>query len=85
MIFQPAKYPVMLGKFPNIIGNSGVNATTGIDTQGAFFKDNQKTTATGTPGLAPSLAFDASRANGIYSKSDTVQPSAAYNLIIIKA
>ncbi len=90
MIFQPAKYPVMLGKFPNIIGTSnyaepGDNISS-YPQSGAFYNSkalgsNLHWNASSTP---LSLAFDASRSSSMYGATKTVQPRSFYTLMIIK-
>ena len=79
MIFQPAKYPVMLGS--NISGTTKVLCN-GYP-EGAFY------TISGSyggfvAGGSNFTGFNASRSNIIYSHSNTVQPASYQALMIIK-
>ena len=94
MIFQPAKYPVMLGKFPNITGSLNdvctpePTASFVLKAVGCFKPTTDSTGGDGGGGAGNysnlKLKFDAHSSNAIYKNSHTVQPQSVYTFIIIK-
>ena len=79
------RYPVMFGR-PNITGKIPPIDINVSKLEGAFFYDGTKGGGTTSSWItAPTTNFDASRSNGVYSRSSSVQPASLRLLFCIKS